>query len=658
MPPRTADPAADPPGEGLEAFDRVEPIAAGDAEIEAAVKDAELPALLAALAMLTGDRALIGAELKPPSPSMTARIAPQGGLSAEQQARARALATQALRAYRDAGCPPAAAPSPEWLDEIVSFLIKPGSEHCLDLLRHELNLHRDWGAPGWRAADFPAARGRRVAVIGCGFAGITAAHRLKQAGLDFTVFEKNAEIGGVWWENTYPGCRLDTPNFAYSLSFAQKQDWPQQFSQQPEILKYLREVVSRTGIRGHIRLGHEVTAMRYDEAAARWTLTVRGPDGAERQEEFAFVITALGLLNQPSVPDIEGLASFGGDVIHSAAWNDRIPLDGRRVALVGTGASAFQIGPEIAERVSRLAVFQRNPPWLLPTPTYHDDLKPGLKWLLKHVPCYGRWFRFWQVWIGVEGRLHLMEVDPAWTHPVSVSAANELLRQECLKVLEQQFADRPDLLRQVTPNYPPGAKRLLRDNGMWASMLKSPHVDLVTDGIARISEGAIHTTAGAAHPVDVIVFATGFRAADFLYPIQVTGAGGQDLHALWAGDCRAYKGITVPGFPNLFMTSGPNTGVVVNGSAVFFSECQVEYVLRALRHMFEHGLRSIDCRPGPYAEYNAYIDRGNQTKAWGVAHTSSWYKNRHGRASQTWPWGLEDYWAQTSGFDAGAYGFS
>lgn len=644
--------------EQLNNFDRVEPFEASDQDIAVAVQDADLPALLAALAMLTGDEALLADELKPPSPSMTARIAPQGGMTPQMQAKARELATQALIRWRDAGCPDQPRLSQEWLDRIVRFLIRPGHEDHMDLLRHELNLPRDVGAPDWSVADFPAAAGARVAVIGCGFGGLAAAYRLKQAGLGFTVFEKNSEVGGVWWENTYPGCRLDTPNFAYSLSFAQKQDWRQYFSQQPDILGYLRQVADFSGVRPHIRFDAEVQTLTFQEASSTWRVSWRDKSGQVTEEDFDFVITAMGLLNRPSIPDFPGIERFKGQIIHSAAWDPTVKLDGRRVALVGTGASAFQIGPEIYQRVQHLSVFQRNPPWMLPTPTYHDDLKPGMQWLLSHVPSYGRWVRFWQVWIGVEGRLHLVGVDPQWKHPISVSAPNEALRQECLALLEQQFADRPDLLPKVTPNYAPGAKRMLRDNGTWPAMLKSANVDLVTEGISHLSEGAVHTTDGRVHEVDVIICATGFKAADFLYPLQIRGPGGADLHAQWDGDCRAYLGITVPGFPNFFMTSGPNTGVVINGSVVFVLECQVEYILRALKHMFATGRRRIEARTEAYEAFNAYIDQGNTTKAWAVDSVNSWYKNKAGRAAQTWPYGLLDYWKLTCDFSPEPYRLS
>jgi 4-hydroxyacetophenone monooxygenase len=292
-------------------------------------------------------------------------------------------------------------------------------------------------------------------------------------------------------------------------------------------------------------------------------------------------------------------------------------------------------------------VFQRNPPWMLPTPNYHDEIKPGMAWLLHHVPYYGRWFRFWQFWIAAEGRLPLVEVEPDWDHPISVGRANEGLRLECIEHLKAQLSDRPDLLEKLTPSYPPGAKRMLRDNGVWAAALKQPHARLITDKIEKIEERGIVTEDGQLHEVDVIVLATGFQASDYLTPIKVTGCDGKDLHEWWAGDCRAYLGITMPGFPNLFMTGGPTTGVVVNGSAIFSAECAVEYALSAIHELLRGSYASMDVRQAPFDEFNRRVDAGNLTKAWGVAKVSSWYRNRFGRASQTWPFSLLEYWRIT-----------
>lgn len=640
----------------LQVFNHVAPIDASDDFIRQAVEEADLPALMATLAMITGDRSLIAPDLKPPAPPMSTVIAPQGGMSAEAQDKARRLAVATLIRYRDAGEPYQGPPPADLLDACVQYLIRGDLEEYRALLEHELGIARDPGAPGWTHEEIAPNTPFRVAVIGAGVSGIAAAYRLQQAHLDFTVFEKNDEVGGVWWENRYPGCRLDTPNFAYSLSFAQKPDWPQQFSRQPEIHGYLATVAEAAGLRRHVRFGTEVDAMRFDERRGTWTLTVRDRDGRTTEEEFNAVITAVGILNRPSLPDIAGLESFQGQVVHSAQWPEGLDLQGKRVALVGTGASAFQIGPSIADSVSQFTIYQRNPPWMLPTPTYHDDIKPGMQWLLKHVPYYGRWFRFWQFWIAVEGRLPLTEVDDDWDHPVSVGRKNEELRQGCLAWLARQYEDRPDLLAKMTPQYPPAAKRMLRDNGIWAAMLKKPHVELETTGIERITPQGIQTTDGTLREFDVIVFATGFKASDFLAPMKITGRGGRELHRdCWAGDCRAYLGITVPGFPNLFMTGGPNTAVVINGSAIFSSECQVEYALRAIRHLLANGHAALDCKEQPFAEFNAWVDAGNLKRAWGAARTSSWYKNSQGRASQTWPYGLLDYWNLTAKFSPSDY---
>ena len=611
---------------------------------------------MATLAMLTGDRSLIASELKPPSPPMSTVIAPQGGMSKEAQDKARRLAVDALVRWRDSGQALGGKPDRALMDACVQYLIRGDLEEYRSVLEHELGIAQDLGAPGWTRDEIAPDTPFRVAVIGAGVSGIAAAYRLQQAKVDFTVYEKNDEVGGVWWENRYPGCRLDTPNFAYSLSFAQKANWPQQFSRQPEIHAYLATVAESAGMRRQIRFGCEVDAMRFDEERAIWTLTVRDRSGAVSQEEFNAVITAVGILNRPSLPDIPGLDTFQGRIVHSATWPEDLDLEGKRVALVGTGASAFQIGPSIADRVAQLKVFQRNPPWMLPTPTYHDDIKPGMQWLLNHVPYYGRWFRFWQFWIAVEGRLPLTEVEDDWDHPVSVGRKNEELRQGCLEWLARQYQDRPDLLAKMTPNYPPAAKRMLRDNGVWAAMLKKPHVELNTSGIERITPQGIETKDSTAHDFDVIIFATGFKASDFLWPMAITGRGGQDLHRdCWAGDCRAYLGITVPGFPNLFMTGGPNTAVVINGSAIFSSECQVEYTMRALRHLLASGHAALDCKTGPFDQYNAWVDAGNLKRAWGAARTTSWYKNSKGRASQTWPYGLLDYWNLTAKFTPDDY---
>lgn len=639
----------------LSSFEAILPLDADDEAISAAVAEAELPALLATLATLTGDQALLAPDLVPPTPPMITRIAPQGGMSPQAQARARALATAAIVRAREHGWP-RAEPTIEALQASIAFITKGAAADYLGLLMHEIGLPADAGRPNWTKAEIAPARAFRVAVIGGGLSGIATAYRLSQAGLDFTVFEKNPDIGGIWWNNIYPGCRLDTPNFAYSYSFAQKADWPQQFSERSEILAYAMRVVEEAGLRRHFAFSTEIMSMRYDEVRGGWWLRTRR-DGRDGTEFAHVVIPAVGHLNRPNIPDLPGREVFGGEAFHSSEWPVGCEVDGKRVAVIGTGASGFQIVPSIVGSVRSMHVFQRNPAWMLPTPTYHDDIKPGMAWLLARVPYYGRWFRFWQFWIAAEGRFPAVKVDPDWRHPVSISAINEELRQGCLEILSAQVGDRRDLFEKLTPAYPPGAKRMVRDNGAYVEALKKPHVELVTERIERLTATGIVTADGAHREVDMIVHATGFLASDYLDPIVIEGRDGVKLHEFWNGDCRAYLGTTVPGFPNLFINGGPNSGLVVNGSALFIAECALEYSLRAIEYMLRHAVRAAEVRTEPYDTFNADVDFHNTLRAWGTTKVNTWYQNRNGRPTVTWPHPILEYFRRTSVFEPADYFF-
>lgn len=397
--------------------------------------------------------------------------------------------------------------------------------------------------------DIAPDRPFREAVIGAGMSGILSACRLQQAGIDFTVFEKGREVGGTWLENAYPGCRLDTPNFAYSYSFAQNPYWPHEFSERDAILAYYTTLASRLGVRDRILLETEVLSVIYDDSRRRWTLTSRNALGEVTEEAFEAVISAVGQLNRPKYPDIPGQDQFTGDSWHTAEWNDDVDLAGKRVGVVGTGASAYQVVPAILSRVASLSVFQRNPPWMLPTPTYYDPISAAHQWLLASLPYYSTWHRFFQVWASVAGRWDLVRVDPGFTHPVSISAGNEALRQSLLRHLEKRYADRPDLLASQTPTYPPGAKRMLRDNGVWSAALKDPRTVLETQPIDSVTSSGIRMQDGSEHELDAIIYATGFRASEFLMPMRVVGESGRELHEWWEGDARAYLGSSTPASP-------------------------------------------------------------------------------------------------------------
>jgi 4-hydroxyacetophenone monooxygenase len=624
-----------------------EAIVGDDDAIAAAVAEAEIPALLAALALVTGDLTILREDLRPPQNPIGATIEPQGGMSAAAQALARSIAVRKLIEFRDRGSTVTHASTPDALNTIMRFLTNNAADEYIPLLRHELGLPEDMGKPRWHKDEVAPETDFKVVIVGAGISGLAAAHRFRQAGVSFIVLEKNPEVGGTWWENTYPGCRLDTPNYAYSFSFAQKPDWPQQFSRQPVIRDYLIGVSQDFSLRDQVRFSTEVVSAEFNDVSALWTVTTRQEDGTVNRFSANAVVTAVGQLNRPSYPAIKGRESFAGQSFHSSDWDHSVDLADKRVAVIGTGASAYQIVPSIVSTTGVLKVFQRNAPWLLPTATYHHDIRPGLHWLFRHLPFYARWYRFWQFWIAAEGRLPFVKVDPEWNKPGSVSAPNEQLRQDLLRYLETQFSDRPDLLEKTTPNYPPGAKRLLRDNGSWASALKQPHVSLITETIAEITPDGIRTQDGIEHLFDVIVYATGFTASDFLTPMIIKGNGGIDLQEQWDGDARAYLGVTIPNFPNLFVIYGPTSGVVVNGSVVFISECGAEYILECFHQILESGIRTLEIKPEPFEDYNRKVDAENKLRAWGTEGVSTWYQNKHGRVSQNWPFSLLEYWNLT-----------
>ena len=293
-------------------------------------------------------------------------------------------------------------------------------------------------------------------------------------------------------------------------------------------------------------------------------------------------------------------------------------------------------------------MFQRTPPWFGPTPEYHDPVPSGLCWLYAHVPFYSEFNRFWMFWKMGDGSLPGVRVDPEWDHGGdSVNAINDLMRTVLSAYIESEFADRPDLLEHAIPRYPPGAKRLLRDNGVWARALKRETTSLVTLPIREITPNGIVTDDGEAHVVDVIIYGTGFQASNFLTPMRVTGRDGIDLHEQWAGDARAYLGVSIPGFPNLFCLYGPNTNIVINGSIVYFSECGVRYILGCLELLLRSGASALDIRRDVHDSFNERVDAENRSMAWGWSDVHSWYKNEHGRVAQNWPFTLLEYWQRT-----------
>jgi 4-hydroxyacetophenone monooxygenase len=631
-----------------------EPITEDDAFIAAALECASVPALLCSMVHVTGDPSWLRGPIRP-KPPIAGEL--QGFLGEDEKRQVRAQALEVIKKFRDGGCALPPPPSDELVREMIDFIAGERlPPEYLPMMLEELALRGDARDVEWSAIPEASRRSFRVLVIGAGMSGLLTAIRLEEAGIPYLVVEKNPRVGGTWFENTYPGCRVDVMNHFYCYSFEPNHDWTEYYSQREEIQAYFERCAHKYGVMPHIRFGTEVMSARWDDADARWEVALRRADGGCETLRANAVVSAVGQLNRPKIPEIPGLADFTGASFHSADWRHDVAIEGNRVAVIGTGASAFQIVPTIAGRVKQLVVFQRSPAWMGANPIYHARVPDGKKWLLRHLPFYARWYRFLIFWPATDQLLRVFEIDPAWPHQDrSVSALNDQIRAVFTANMEAQVGDDPELLAKVVPRYPPFVKRFLQDNGSWLRALKRPNVTLETSGIERITEHSIIATDGREYPVDVIVFATGFWASRFLWPMEIAGRDGALLEREWGEDPKAYLGITVPRFPNLFLLYGPGTNLAHAGSIIFHSECQVRYILGCVRELLARGARAIECHIEVNEDFNRRLDEALAKLVLSYGGERSWYKNSKGRVTATSPWRLVDYWRWTRAPDLGDY---
>jgi 4-hydroxyacetophenone monooxygenase len=621
--------------------------AGSSADLRHILAEAHLPALLLSVVHMTNDPSLLK---QFPRAAYTPLVDNRsGGFDAQACERIVDLAAQALSEHLDRQ-PRLRSPGAAVLLEMINFIAGADvPQHYTDFLIQELGIQDvDKDRPDFQSRDYDAGRDLQVIVIGAGMSGILAAIRLSQAGIRFTVIEKNTDVGGTWLENTYPGCRVDNPSHLYSYSFEPNHEWPQYFSRQPVLLDYFRGVTDKHGLRKHIRFATTVEQAAFNEKDDVWEVSIRSAAGRQTLRAN-MVITAVGQLNQPKYPDIPGRDSFTGASFHSARWDHSVDLRGKRVAALGTGASACQFVPAIAPEVAKLSVFQKSPPWLVPTFDYHLDVATAQRWLLEHIPYYEKWYRFFLYWRNTDGSYDAVKIDPEWqASSAAVSKSNAALIELLASHMRGQvLPEAAGLLDKVIPQYPYGGKRGIRDNGAWLKTLQRENVELIDTAIEKITPTGIRTKDGVEREVDVIIYGTGFRASRFLHPIVVRGRGGRELHQSWNGEPRAYYGALTPDFPNFFMIYGPNTNIVVNGSIIFFSECVTRFILGCIKLVLERGARTIEVRKDVYEAFNKKVDEGNLRMAWGAPNVSSWYKNASGRVSQVWPFPLIDYWLAT-----------
>jgi cation diffusion facilitator CzcD-associated flavoprotein CzcO len=456
-----------------------------------------------------------------------------------------------------------------------------------------------------------------IAIVGSGFSGLGMAIRLKQAGMnDFVVLERADEVGGTWQANTYPGCACDVPSHLYSFSFAPNPEWTQTYSPQPEIWAYLRRCADEFGIRPHVRLRCAVESATWLAAERRWELeTSQGTIRAR------VLVAGIGPLTEPRIPDIPGLDEFEGDVFHSARWNHGVDLAGKRVASIGTGASAIQYVPEIQPRVERLHVFQRTPPWVMP----HSNrpISKHERRLYRALPVLQRLVRG-----SIYAARELLVLGLVFS-PRLMKVVERLAR----KHMHNQISD-PELRAKVMPDYTIGCKRILPSN-RWYRALGKPNVELVTEGVSEVRARSIVAADGSERVVDAIVFGTGFHVTDIPAAQRIRGRGGRLLDDLWQGSPRAHLGSTIEGFPNLFFLLGPNTGLG-HSSMVYMIESQIAHVMGALRLMRDRGAETIEVRSEAQDRYNAALERRLEGTVWNTG-CASWYLDRTGRNATIWP---------------------
>ena len=617
---------------------------AWEAALESALAEANVPTLLMVLVHLTGSSYWLSSRFH------CGRVVGldddgSGGLSEEVRREVIAAARREILRWKH-GAGPA---SPVLPPEILATMMGVSTGEAIPdgygaIVAAGLGQDDAFALTRHPPPRVPA--GFRVVVVGAGIAGLCAAIRLQHAGIPYVVIEKNAELGGTWHENRYPGAGVDTPSHIYSYSFA-KHDWTMHFALQEEIKAYVDAVADRHGVRANIRFNCSVQSAHYDEAAMGWSIEIRDGDGAREALSASVLIAAVGYLNMPKMPSIPGLETFAGPHFHTARWPRDLDLRGRRVAIIGNGASAMQVVPAIADTVGSLTVFQRSKQWAAPFKQFRQPISAGARFLLREVPFYQEWYRQRLLWI-FNDRIHAaLQVDPGWTaSDRAINAQNDRHRRFFTEYVKSELGERQDLLAQVLPDYPPFGKRMLMDNG-WYRALTRPNVRLVPEAVAAVTAGEIVTASGARFAADILVAATGFDAVNMLASFRLFGKGGVSIRTAWEENGpEAFMGMTVPGFPNLFILSGPNTGLGHGGSVVALIESQARYILGVLeKALAAHGARfEIEIKRRVFEDYNRRVQDAHERMIWTHRGMSNWYRNEKGRVVLLTPFRNDENW--------------
>jgi 4-hydroxyacetophenone monooxygenase len=625
---------------------RDELLNASDAEIDNAVTFSDPMSLRGLIYQLTGDESLANINVSKQRVFLAEAVIPA---SPADVAFIQQKAAKFLKDYRDSGAGPIGIGPIERLPKSLALAAgEPINPDELDMWIEETAIDPWARALKWPATPDPATVANfTVAVIGAGMGGLNAAVQLRHAGIPFFVIEKNDEVGGTWYENTYPGARVDTPSRAYTHIFGAEFVFDYPFSPQSQNQVYFEWVADRHHVRDNTYFNTEVRKMTWDEAAGLWVIEAVGP-GGPRTFTANGVISATGLLARPNIAEFKDEAEFSGPMFHTARWPKDLDCAGKRIAVVGTGATGYQLVPELALTAEHVFMVQRKPQWVFEVPGYLSPLPKQVTWLDRNLPYHINFLRFRTNWLtGEHVYGEVFNVDPGWQDERSRSPLNHEIIQGRIDYIRRKFADRPELIAPMIPHHPPFSSRpiLVDSDYNIYDALKRDNVTLITGGIDRLTRDGF-VSGGQAYAADIIVKATGFRANDMLWPMEIVGRGGQTVEEFWAEDgCRAYVGGSImPGFPNFFILYGPNTNPAQGGGIINHEEMVTRFALECFARLILQGMKSVDVNEIGFKRYNSLLDARESLKIYTDHRAQTYYMNKYQRSSIMCPFGPSELW--------------
>ncbi|GAB2467026.1 MULTISPECIES: flavin-containing monooxygenase [Streptomyces] len=520
------------------------------------------------------------------------------------------------------------------------------------IMRHHIPAFTDMPFQAQWTGEKRAPHDYHVAIVGAGFAGIAMGVQLAQLGVPFTIYERRAEVGGVWSINTYPDVRVDTLSFSYEYSFEKKYPWTEYFARQADVRAYLDYVARKYGVHEHIRFGSDVQVARFDGATQRWTLTVHGEDSSA-DVTANVVVAASGVFATPRDLPVEGASGFTGEIVHTARWSNDVEFAGRKVAIIGNGSTGVQLLSKVAEKAESVTVYQRTPQWISPRAHYGAPIAGELQWLIQHMPYYWNWNKY-AAGLGTIDLRNVLMPDEEWiANGGAVSERNDMLRELLVGYISHQVDGRQDLIDRLVPDYPPMTRRPVVDNHWYASLTRN-NVELVTTPIDRMTGTAIVTADGRARDAELVIAAVGFQTEKYIWPTQYHGPDGATLEDVWAArGAQAHLGMTVPGFPNLFMLYGPNSQPVASGSGLpVWFEIWTGYIAQCIVGMIEHGRSAMAVRQDVFEDFNDRLHEEAQKLIYlspSSAIEKNYYVNAFGRLQMSAPWNGEKFYEMCAG---------